>query len=64
MFHSDMGVVNLPSGKPTLALTGGALARLQAMTRPGMRAAIALTMTDEVPYAFAQVIIWESAQID
>ena len=57
VFHSDMGVVNLPSGQPTLRLTGGALARLQAITPAGMRAAIALTMTDEYPYAFAQVII-------
>ena len=57
VFHSDMGVVNLPTGQPTLALTGGALARLQAITPPGMRAEMALTMTDEVPYAFAQVII-------
>jgi len=58
VFHSDMGVVNLRSGQPTLALTGGALARLQAMTPPGMHAEVALTMTDEPPYAFAQVIIW------
>jgi holo-[acyl-carrier protein] synthase len=57
VFHSDMGVVNLASGQPTLALTGGALARLQAITPPGMRAEIALSLTDEVPYAFAQVII-------
>ena len=58
VFHSDMGVVNLPSGQPTLRLSGGALARLQQITPPGIRAEIALTMTDEVPYAFAQVIIW------
>jgi holo-[acyl-carrier protein] synthase len=58
VFHSDMGVVNLPTGQPTLALTGGALARLQAITPPGMRAELALTMTDEPPYAFAQVMIW------
>ena len=57
VFHSDMGVVNLPSGQPTLHLTGGALARLQAITPPGMQTHIALTMTDEVPYAFAQIII-------
>ena len=57
VFHSDMGVVNLPTGQPTLALTGGALARLQAITPPGLRAELSLTMTDEVPYAFAQVII-------
>ena len=58
VFHSDMGVVNLRSGAPTLVLTGGALARLQAITPVGMEAEIALTMTDEVPYAFAQVMIW------
>ncbi len=58
VFHSDMGVVNLRSGQPTLALTNGAARRLAAITPPGMRAEIALTMTDEPPYAFAQVIIW------
>lgn len=58
VFHSDMGVVNLRGGQPTLALTGGAAARLAAITPPGMVAELALTMTDEVPYAFAQVIIW------
>ena len=58
VFHSDMGVVNLKSGAPTLALTNGALARLAKITPPGMVAEIALTMTDEPPYAFAQVIIW------
>ena len=57
VFHSDLGVENLPGGQPTLVLTGGAALRLQALTPPGMRAAIALTMTDEIPYAFAQVII-------
>jgi len=57
VFHSDMGVVNLPTGQPTLVLTGGALARLGAITPPGLRAELALTMTDEIPYAFAQVII-------
>jgi holo-[acyl-carrier protein] synthase len=58
VFHADMGVVNLRSGAPTLALTGGALARLAAITPAGWAAEIALTMTDEPPYAFAQVIIW------
>ena len=57
VFHSDMGVVNLPSGQPTLALTGGAGARLQAITPPGMRPVLALTVPDEYPYAFAQVVI-------
>jgi len=58
VFHSDMGVVNLPSGQPTLALTNGALARLHLITPPGLQAEIALSLTDEPPYAFAQVIIW------
>ena len=57
VFFSDLGVVNLPSGQPTLRMTGGAAARLAAITPAGMAAAVALTMTDEYPYAFAQVII-------
>ncbi len=57
VFHSDMGVVNLPSGAPTLRLTGGAAARLAAITPAGMTARVALTLTDEVPYAYAMVII-------
>jgi holo-[acyl-carrier protein] synthase len=57
VFFSDLGVVNLPSGQPTLRMTGGAAARLAAITPAGMRAEVALTMTDEYPYAFAQVII-------
>jgi holo-[acyl-carrier protein] synthase len=57
VFHSDLGVVNLRSGQPTMHLTGGAAARLAAITPAGMTAHIALTMTDEPPYAFAQVIV-------
>jgi holo-[acyl-carrier protein] synthase len=57
VFFSDLGVVNLPSGQPTLRMTGGAAARLAAITPQGMAASVALTMTDEYPYAFAQVII-------
>ena len=57
VFWRDMGVVNLESGRPTLVLTGGALARLQAMTPEGMSARIDLTMTDEPPLAQAMVII-------
>ena len=57
VFWRDLGVVNLPSGQPTLRLTGGAAERLAAMTPPGHRADIALTMTDEFPYAQATVII-------
>ena len=57
VFLSDLGVVNLPSGQPTLHMTGGAVVRLAAITPPRMVASVALTMTDEYPYAFAQVII-------
>ncbi len=57
VFHSDMGVVNLPSGRPTMALTGGAAARLRQITPPGRMATLHLTLTDEHPYAFAQVTI-------
>jgi holo-[acyl-carrier protein] synthase len=52
-----MGVVNLPSGKPTMVLTGGAAERLAKLTPAGMTAVIHLTITDEYPYAQAQVII-------
>ena len=54
---SSMGVVNLPSGKPTMALTGGAAARLASMTPEGMTAVIHLSLTDDHPYAQAFVII-------
>ncbi len=57
VFHSDMGVINLASGQPALRLSGGAATRLLAITPPGLGAHVALTMTDEYPYAFAQVII-------
>ena len=57
VFWRDMGVVNLPSGKPTMALTGGAAARLAALLPPGHRAEIHLTITDEFPLAQAHVII-------
>ncbi|HEX6118892.1 MAG TPA: holo-ACP synthase [Dongiaceae bacterium] len=57
VFWRDMGVVNLPSGKPTFKLTGGALRRLQAITPPGMAAQIDLTITDDFPHAQAIVII-------
>jgi len=53
----DMGVVNLPGGRPTMQLTGGALARLEALTPPGCDARIDLTITDEYPLAQAYVII-------
>lgn len=57
VFMKDIGVVNLPGGKPTLQLTNGALDRLQALTPPGHHAVIHLTLTDEPPIAEAQVII-------
>jgi holo-[acyl-carrier protein] synthase len=57
VYWRDMGVVNLPSGKPTMALTGGAAARLAALTPPGFEAVIHLTITDEPPLAQAFVII-------
>jgi holo-[acyl-carrier protein] synthase len=57
VFWRDMGVVNLRSGKPTMALTGGALARLKEITPPGLTVQIDLTLTDEYPLAQAIVII-------
>ena len=53
----DMGVVNLPGGRPTMHLTGGALARLQELTPPGYEARIDLSITDDWPLAQAFVII-------
>jgi holo-[acyl-carrier protein] synthase len=53
----DMGVVNLPGGRPSMKLTGGAEARLAALTPPGHEARIDLTITDEWPMAQAFVII-------
>ena len=52
-----MGVVNLPSGKPTMHLTGGAAAKLERLVPPEHRALIHLTITDEFPIAQAFVII-------
>jgi holo-[acyl-carrier protein] synthase len=57
VFWRDMGVVNMRSGQPTMALTGGALKRLQEMTPAGHRAVIHLSLTDDHPYAQAFVII-------
>jgi len=57
VYWRDMGVVNLPSGKPTIELTGGAAARLQAMLPPGSEAVIHLSLTDDHPYAQAFVVI-------
>jgi holo-[acyl-carrier protein] synthase len=57
VYWRDMGVVNLPSGRPTLMLTGGAAAQLARMTPRGYEARIDLTITDDFPMAQAIVII-------
>ena len=57
VFWRDMGVINLRSGAPTLALTGGAAKRLAAITPPGMHPRIHLSLTDDHPYAQAFVVI-------
>jgi holo-[acyl-carrier protein] synthase len=57
VFMRDIGVVNLASGEPSLALTGGAQARLDAITPEGHFARVHLTMTDDFPFAFALVVI-------
>lgn len=57
VFWRDMGVVNLPSGKPAMALTGGAARRLEALTPAGHKAQIDLSITDDFPLAQAIVII-------
>jgi len=57
VFWKDMGVYNMPSGKPSMKLTGGALCRLGEMIPKGMDAQIDLTITDEEQLAYATVII-------
>jgi len=57
VFWRDMGVVNLKSGRPTMKLTGGALARLKAITPADCEARIDVTLTDEGPIAQALVVI-------
>ena len=57
VFWRDMGVINLPSGQPTLVLTGGALLRLKYLIPAGCTANISLTMTDDYPWAESVVII-------
>lgn len=57
VFMKDIGVINAPSGAPTLALTGGAKARLDAVTPAGYEPYIHLTLTDDHPWAQAFVII-------
>ncbi|WP_420137615.1 holo-ACP synthase [Sphingomonas sp.] len=58
VFMKDIGVVNLPSGAPTLALSGGAKARLDAMTPAGHAVDIHVTLTDDHPWAQAFVILY------
>lgn len=53
----EMGVVNLRSGKPTMELSGNAAERLRAITPPGHRAVVHLTITDDHPFALAFVVI-------
>lgn len=64
VFMRDIGVVNAPSGAPTLHLTGGAKARLDAMTPEGHVATVHLTMTDDHPWAQAFVIIEASPRVE
>jgi len=61
VFMRDIGVVNLRSGAPTLALTGGARARLDALTPPGHIIDVHLTMTDDHPWAQAFVVLYARA---
>jgi len=58
VFMRDIGVVNLPSGAPALTLTGGARARLDALTPPGHAVEVHLTLTDDHPWAQAFVILY------
>jgi holo-[acyl-carrier protein] synthase len=62
VFWKDMGVANLPSGQPTMRLTGGAAERLARLTPPGHRPYIHVTLTDDYPLAVSFVII--SAELD
>lgn len=57
VFYHDIEVVSLPSGQPTLKLTNGALKQLHKLGKDGYEPHVLLTMTDELPYAFAQVMI-------
>jgi holo-[acyl-carrier protein] synthase len=57
VFWRDMGVTNLKSGQPTIALTGGAAARLAEMTPPGHTAHVHVSLTDDYPLALSFVII-------
>ena len=64
VFWRDMGVINLPSGRPSMRLTGGALKRLHAITPKGCEPRIDLTLTDEGPMAQALVVISAVAAAD
>jgi len=57
VFWRDMEVINLPGGRPTMRLTGGALTYLKSLTPPGLQPLIYVSLSDEYPYAQAQVII-------
>ena len=57
VFWRDMEVVNLPGGRPTMRLSGGALARLRALTPPGLEAMVHVSLTDDPPLAQAFVVI-------
>ena len=57
VFWRDIGVINLPSGKPTMQLTGGAAERLAALIPAGMSPVIHISLTDDHPYAQAFVVI-------
>jgi len=58
VFMKDIGVVNLPGGRPTLVLTGGALARLHTLVPAGMTPDVHISLTDDHPWASAIVMIW------
>jgi len=62
VFWRDLAVVNLPSGQPSMSLSGGAAARLAQLTPPGHKASIHLTMTDDHPWAQAIVLITASIE--
>ena len=62
VFWRDMGVANLPSGQPTMRLTGGAARRLEQLTPPGHKPHIHVSLTDDYPLAVGFVII--SAELD
>ena len=64
VYWRDMGVVNLPTGAPTMRLTNGAKARLDALTPPGREVQIHLTITDDGPLAQAFVILYAEARAE